>query len=205
MTVTDTILLVREAKTCSYVLVIHTPRLCGQPGFKSRLETRDQAYIRCREVVDSIDAPTEADGALTQSDRPSKQMTQRKPLLTVPAQRPPADTKAADTESAKEPYNDRLRKALEAILGHKDSGDGEPQVIVEQINLGGDGAEDLMFEIAIDERAFEGGAHPSLLDLLRAAIHDIKEEKNDEEKKVKKKEEKDTDDGGGPPQGREEL
>jgi protein OS-9 len=219
MTVTDTILLVREAKTCSYVLVIHTPRLCGQPGFKSRLETRDQAYIRCREVVDSIDATTQADGVATQSDRPSNKMSQRKPLLAVPAQRPPADAKAADTASAKDKaqaYNDRLdslRKALETMLGHKDGdGDDEPQVFVEQIDLG-DGAEDLMFEIAFDERVLErhpdqradfAGARQSLVEMLRSAGFDVKGEKNGEEKKAKK-EEKRTDDGGDPPQGREEL
>ncbi|TFY76745.1 hypothetical protein EWM64_g7273 [Hericium alpestre] len=51
MTMTDTILLVKESKTCHYILVINTPRLCGEPGFKSRLDQREEALIRCREVA----------------------------------------------------------------------------------------------------------------------------------------------------------
>lgn len=208
MTVTDTILLVREAKTCSYVLVIHTPRLCGQPGFKSPLETRDEAYIRCREIVESTDATAQVGGPLTESDFPNK-ISQRKPLLTVPAQQPPAEPKAADSAVTKDKSNERLRKAIEAILGHKDH-DGEPQVIVEQIDLGGDGTEDMVFEIAIDERAFDGHpeqradasvAHRSLLEMLRAAGVDVKGERDADEKKGKKKEEKPTDAA----QGRDEL
>ncbi|KAF8320093.1 hypothetical protein DL93DRAFT_2164265 [Clavulina sp. PMI_390] len=34
-----------------YVLVIHTPRLCGEPGFKSERASQDESVLRCREVV----------------------------------------------------------------------------------------------------------------------------------------------------------
>jgi len=54
MTMTDSILLVREAKTCSYVLIVQTPLLCGEPGFKSRVESPEQAFIRCRQIVNSL-------------------------------------------------------------------------------------------------------------------------------------------------------
>ncbi|KDQ18104.1 hypothetical protein BOTBODRAFT_171781 [Botryobasidium botryosum FD-172 SS1] len=53
MTTTDTISLVQETSTCSYVMVIQTPRLCGEPGFKSERETHEESVIRCREVVEN--------------------------------------------------------------------------------------------------------------------------------------------------------
>ena len=41
-------------------MVIHTPRLCGEPGFRTRLEQREEAPIRCREVLDTPEAVAEA-------------------------------------------------------------------------------------------------------------------------------------------------
>ena len=64
---TDTILFIKETQTCHYVMVIHTPRLCGEPGFKTRLEQRDEAFIRCREVVDDESAADRA-GHIEQVD-----------------------------------------------------------------------------------------------------------------------------------------
>ncbi|KIJ16810.1 hypothetical protein PAXINDRAFT_98609 [Paxillus involutus ATCC 200175] len=60
-TMTDSILLVRETKPCSYVLVVQTPRLCGQPGFNLTPENRDESLIRCREIIDTLsDPPSES-------------------------------------------------------------------------------------------------------------------------------------------------
>ncbi|KAJ7582887.1 hypothetical protein C8J56DRAFT_955982 [Mycena floridula] len=53
MAMPDHILFVKETKTCSYVVVINTPRLCGEPGFKSRRDIGEQAVIRCREIQNS--------------------------------------------------------------------------------------------------------------------------------------------------------
>ncbi|KLO12613.1 hypothetical protein SCHPADRAFT_853699 [Schizopora paradoxa] len=72
MTMTDTILFVKETKTCHYVMVIHTPRLCGEPGFKTRLEQREEAFIRCREIVDSPDALAAVKGRMPESAYPMK-------------------------------------------------------------------------------------------------------------------------------------
>jgi len=53
MTVTDTILFIKETATCHYVLVIQTPRLCGDPAFRSRRDSQEQSTIRCREIIQS--------------------------------------------------------------------------------------------------------------------------------------------------------
>ncbi|KAF9642772.1 hypothetical protein BDM02DRAFT_3233209 [Thelephora ganbajun] len=55
MTVTDTILFIKETATCHYVLVIQTPRLCGDPAFRSRRDSQEQSTIRCREVIQSAE------------------------------------------------------------------------------------------------------------------------------------------------------
>lgn len=211
MTMTDTVILVREAKTCSYVVVIHTPRLCGEPGFKSRLEFRDEAYIRCREIVDSVDPSTQTETPLAESDRPRNKLAPRNPLLPVPAQRPPPDTKIDSTKAKAQETQDRLRKALEALVSNKGDGDF-PQVIVEQVNLGVDGEEDVVFQFPLDEALFEdggadeAGTHQSILKALQAAGFDVKgekkSEKQDEKKTTKKKESKED---SKPPQGRDEL
>ncbi|ETW85776.1 hypothetical protein HETIRDRAFT_309786, partial [Heterobasidion irregulare TC 32-1] len=69
MTTTDSILFVKETKTCHYVLVVNTPRLCGEPGFKSRIDQREEALVRCREVVDVLPAERVA---IPEADHPIK-------------------------------------------------------------------------------------------------------------------------------------
>jgi len=60
MTTTDSIFLIQETKTCQYTLVIHTPRLCGQPGFKSPREDLQDTPLRCRKVVDTLEGTNPA-------------------------------------------------------------------------------------------------------------------------------------------------
>jgi protein OS-9 len=86
MTTTDTILFVKEAKTCSYVLVIHTPRLCGVPGFRSLLDSREEAIVRCRQIVDPSTHHVPADQGLVaaEADQPYH-LPRRKPVLSETA------------------------------------------------------------------------------------------------------------------------
>lgn len=62
---------VKETSTCKYSLVIHTPRLCGEPGFKSRAEHTEAAPIRCRQIMD--DPPPSGEGSLRESAHPGGQ------------------------------------------------------------------------------------------------------------------------------------
>lgn len=55
MTVTDTILFIKETTTCHYILVIQTPRLCNDPAFRSRRDLQEQSTIRCREIIQSAE------------------------------------------------------------------------------------------------------------------------------------------------------
>ena len=180
MTMTDSIMFVKETKTCHYILVINTPRLCGEPGFKSRVDKHEEALIRCREVVDATTLAN-ADDQLLESDHPYRQ--RRSPSSSKPA--PPLDAAAAATEEDGPgggddddnappdtlDHNDLLRRALETILqkaaaagnpaaaagngagtGAGGGGGAEPRVVVEDV---GDGEMVIEFisEVQMDDRA----------------------------------------------------
>jgi len=134
MATTDTILFVKETKTCAYVLVIHTPRLCGEPGFISRKDV-GEAYIRCREVVDKLNPDA---ASLSEADYPIQLPHIRKSVSPPPTVRPPPQTpqpKEGSTVSGnkgqQQKQGDFLRKALEAIMGNKELNLPEGQVIVD--------------------------------------------------------------------------
>ncbi|KAI0302092.1 hypothetical protein BC826DRAFT_904473 [Russula brevipes] len=113
MTMTDSIMFVKETKTCHYNLVINTPRLCGEPGFKSRIDQRDEALIRCRQIVDAATLAN-ADSSLPESDHPFRQ---RRPPS---ANAPPLD--AAETPSA-----GAASEAAAADAGDGDDGASSPK------------------------------------------------------------------------------
>lgn len=132
MTMTDTIMFVKETQTCEYVLVIHTPRLCGEPGFKSHLEQVPEAEIQCREVL--------SDG---ESDSPSNEQ-EDKPLKFHPFRRiprppvvpaPPAgehgggNNKKSNSANSNKGINPQLNQLLQRVLG---------QLVGEGLNPGGD-------------------------------------------------------------------
>lgn len=160
MTMTDSIMFVKETKTCHYILVINTPRLCGEPGFKSRIDQRDAALIRCRQVVDATTLAN-ADSSLPETDHPLRQ--RRPPFANRPpldaAEAPPGagvETDGGDaSQKVTEPaaagnagsldHNDLLRRALEAILQKTGNPQGNdagtdagttPRVVVEDVGDG---------------------------------------------------------------------
>jgi protein OS-9 len=166
---TDTILFVKEAKTCSYVVVIHTPRLCGEPGFKSRRDTGEEAQIRCREIVDTLpEIPTN----LPASDHPIKP-PRRKPIPP-----PPVKQKAANDKA----YNDMLRKALEALMGTKD--------VQQPMKMTTEEGDEVVIEVLGEDFMTQGQADAvdKLTEALRAAGYDIKSEKANTGNKGNKKE-----------------
>ncbi|OCH95009.1 hypothetical protein OBBRIDRAFT_768589 [Obba rivulosa] len=192
MTMTDTILFVKETQTCHYVLHIATPRLCGEPGFKSRIDSREEAYIRCREVV-SDEEYAHADRTLPPADRPVKLPKHRKPVIAPPPEEAQQDTKAA------KPETDVFRRVLQQILGRKDLGSlSGQQLLIEQME---DGDGEIVFELVDAEYAPEGDEDEDgdartqhLADVLRAAGFDIvgqKASQNQEDEPEKRKQRRD--------------
>lgn len=67
---TDTILFIKETSTCHYILVIQTPKLCGDPVFHSRSESREESTIRCREIISSPEQLEQNNEPLTEAAIP---------------------------------------------------------------------------------------------------------------------------------------
>jgi protein OS-9 len=200
MTMTDSIMFVKETKTCHYILVINTPRLCGEPGFKSRVDQHEEASIRCRHVVDAATL-AKADNSLPESDHPYRQRrasaSSKPPPPLDAAEREDGPGRDDDDDSAPhEPdtldRNDLLRRALEAIFqnaaGNPAAGDGtgaaEPRVVVEDV---GDGEMVIEFisEVQLDDGADLERSVDDLSrlmdsnmfeDALRAAGFDVRDE-----------------------------
>ena len=167
---TDTILFVKEAKTCSYVLVVHTPRLCGEPGFKSRRETSEESPIRCREIVHSI---PDTEDNFPDADHPLK-IPHRKTVLP-----PPAMEKGGDPQRKDNLYSELLRKTLEAIMASKD-GNLQPGLVeIEELSDNKQVIVEILDEGTMTEEQAE--ALDKLTGALRAAGYDIKSERQQAE------------------------
>jgi protein OS-9 len=168
MTMTDTILFVKEAKTCSYVLVVHTPRLCGEPGFKSRQETSQESLIRCREIVHSM---PDLQANIPDADHPLK-VPRRQTVLPPPSSK----DKPSDADRKDNLYSELVRKALEAIMT---SEDGKLQPGLVEIEETSDDNQ-IIVEILDEEPMTEGQAEAleKLAGALRAAGYNIKAEKH---------------------------
>lgn len=167
MTMTDTILFVKETQTCHYVLHIATPRLCGEPGFRSRHDTREEAYIRCREVL-TDQQYSQADRSLAESDHPFR-MPPRVPKPVIAP--PPADDATGDDAKGKEGeeklrQNEAIKKAIAKLMAEGDLKAGEVTVIEE-------GGEEVVIEF-IDYPLEDGEETLSLHDILREAGYDLK-------------------------------
>ena len=189
MTTTDTILFVKEAKTCSYVLVIHTPRLCSVPGFRSLLDSREEAIIQCREIIDPNTHHVPADPGLVapEADQPY-QLPRRKPVLPVTALHKDVEKQAAAAAAGGHPRStedaiNAIQRAIKALKAGRPP-DAEVQVddrlahegVVLIDNPDGDDVEGVV--VGIDGR-------DDLFDILRAVGFDIRRErgnsKTDEE------------------------
>ena len=199
MVMTDHILFVKETKTCSYVLVIHTPRLCGEPGFKSRRDSVDEAPIRCREVVDALPPPdsTTPWSKLPPGDSPMK-FPKRRPVLPSPlpgAVRPgsnqgsvgrgkegkakpnsddassPQDSGAdSSTDKTKEQlYSDLIDKTLQLLMNHDGAG------VLDKLKSGRKGASVIVNEdgdiiVEYDEDGNDDGAEALNQNIILEAL-----------------------------------
>lgn len=171
MAMTDNILFVKEAKTCSYVLVVHTPRLCGEPGFKSRRDAGEEALIRCREVVTTLDS---VQSDLPEADHPLK-VPRRKTVLPPPQAPPKKDrlnSGAHLTKSKEKAYGDLFRKALQAIMDNDGLNREQGSIMLEELSDDGDVIVEFLDDMPANDG--EGTTSDKLVEALRAAGFDVK-------------------------------
>ncbi|OBZ75536.1 Protein OS-9 [Grifola frondosa] len=170
MTMTDTVLFVKETQTCHYVLHIATPRLCGEPGFRSRIDAREEAYIRCREIV-GAEEYERADRTLPPATHPFKRPRQQKSVIAPPpSEEPGTDVK----QPAADVHDDLIRRAIERLLARGDLNAGELMIQFVDVDIPMEGNEDG------EHFTLDGEA---LAEVLRAAGHDVRGEKGKKKKK----------------------
>lgn len=163
MTTTDSIVFIKETQTCHYVLHIATPRLCGEPGFRNRLDAREEAYIRCREIL-SAEAYETADRSLPPADHPFKMPKRTKPPVISP---PPPKEQDGKNEAAGgitasgklsqllEGKPEFLRKAMEKLMAAGGGLANGATVMMDAFDEDGEDGEEVVFEFLVDELDLE--------------------------------------------------
>lgn len=197
MTMADSILLVREAKTCSYVLIVQTPRLCGEPGFNSRMELPEQTFIRCRQIIhpslNSAPQTTQLeqrkpDGNRIPQDSDLPSYLNRETRFPIPS---PA-TKSSLGPSAgqsEDPLDGILKRTLEALMNSPElqSLSGENPQVVFGRGQNGEIVIEILEDIPFDdlgeadsqERNMDNYAH--IAEILRKAGHQLVDPKDENE------------------------
>ena len=193
---TDSILLVRESKTCSYVLVVQTPRLCGEPGFRSRQEAREESLVRCRQIIDtpSDQVPPSESTQLEQrqtgeqvnmneSDHPLH-LLNRKSRFVIPTPAPPQSSLGSSTDDKGDgQWDDFWKRAVEALMKSPEIQEltgNNPQVFFDR-GENGEIVIEILEEIPMEDS--EDGIvrgdvtaeeYARLTDMLRNAVFDMK-------------------------------
>ncbi|OAX43539.1 hypothetical protein K503DRAFT_765756 [Rhizopogon vinicolor AM-OR11-026] len=190
MTMTDSILLVREAKTCSYVLIVQTPRLCGEPGFKSRAELPEQTFIRCRQIINSaLDSETTYleqrnpnDHRIRHDfDQPSHLNRETRFAVPLPAAKSSLGPGIVQSE---DPWDGILKRTIEATMDalmdtpEFQSLSGENAQVVFGRGENGEIVIEILEEIPFDNIGGEernAGNYADLTELLRKAGYQLKD------------------------------
>lgn len=196
MAQSDTILFVKETKTCSYILVINTPRLCGEPGFRSRQEIREQATISCREIVSPADdskTPPLDLKPVPNMDYPNKIPMRRQKKLA-----PPPSTPSPEEDASKKP-NQALEEMFQKVFNGEDALVHElDETTLRQILeaagvdmeiqvIGVDGVEKAEFVYAIGDDTnggLDAQSEARLKEVLLAAGFDLQVSDEDEDEEI---------------------
>jgi protein OS-9 len=189
MTTTDVIYLVKELAICQYVIIIHSPHLCGLPGFRAPHADVQPAGIRCRQVVSDEDFKiwTERDKARN-VDTDTLRLPWARPTggaqgatfsWDQPKQpEPPQEIEVESVESAEDPFelkeyeidDDILREILnQAFDAHQLGGeDGEDEFMLVSLEEDDDGNIVLGGDVmGSDKKKLEGEDKELLLQAVR--------------------------------------
>jgi protein OS-9 len=171
----DTILFVKEIATCQYILVIYTPRLCGEPGFKSERDTQEETFLRCREVVDDDTPVPRASLSEPESDEGDEYPRKRrvKPVVN-------AVQKVSEKVAQKEDPASMIKLALQALMKDSSFGNGEP---VEMAHIAVESGDEV-YLVDLDVNDL-GGDEVSLEEKIRKAIEKEQEGKEQRKKGTK--------------------
>ncbi|ODN79542.1 hypothetical protein L202_03499 [Cryptococcus amylolentus CBS 6039] len=114
MTSSDTIYMIKEVAICQYVMIIHSPHLCGLPGFRAREAEVGGAGVMCREVVGDheweewkkerslagavkSDKEAKSEGQQSFAAKPGKELPNLRFGLAAAREKPKADEASKDS------------------------------------------------------------------------------------------------------------
>ncbi|KAK4686852.1 hypothetical protein P7C73_g3263, partial [Tremellales sp. Uapishka_1] len=126
MTTTDTIYLVKELAICQYVIIIHSPHLCGLPGFKGESKDVEAAPIRCRQVIGDEEMKAWTRTGDDRGSRPSGMEGETKRIEPPAAKEVEQEKKQVEMAIIDDAtLRSMLRKAFDMLEGKKNADAGE--------------------------------------------------------------------------------
>ncbi|CAE6503334.1 unnamed protein product [Rhizoctonia solani] len=120
MSSVDQIMFVKEVSVCSYLIVIHTPRICSEPGFKSQRDSVKAAPIRCRHIVPEDTAEfdrTQFESPVPHSIPPALPILPAAPPVQKGTQGGSGDKKAGGKKSSTLGENEKQTEFVKVALG----------------------------------------------------------------------------------------
>ncbi|KDN49342.1 hypothetical protein RSAG8_02044, partial [Rhizoctonia solani AG-8 WAC10335] len=120
MSSVDQIMFVKEVSVCSYLIVIHTPRICSEPGFKSQRDSVKAAPIRCRHIVPEDTAEfdrTRLESPVPHSIPPALPILPAAPPVQKGTQGGGGDKKAGGKKSSTLGENEKQTEFVKVALG----------------------------------------------------------------------------------------
>ncbi|KAH7340232.1 hypothetical protein B0J17DRAFT_650430 [Rhizoctonia solani] len=120
MSSVDQIMFVKEVSVCNYLIVIHTPRICSEPGFKSQRDSVKAAPIRCRHIVpeDTVHFDrTQLESSVPHSVPPALPILPPAPPIHKDNQGSSGDKKAAGKKSSTLGEDEKQAEFVKVALG----------------------------------------------------------------------------------------
>ncbi|OCF77071.1 hypothetical protein I204_02780 [Kwoniella mangroviensis CBS 8886] len=202
MTTSDMIYMIKEMSICQYVLIIHSPYLCGLPGFKNHNDHLDEirpAPIRCRQVVDDQDwlewekenqqgqkQKQEQQGVLGLDDIEEKRQSQGQQLQLPYGKRPTgADTPPSEKDSRGQEIKHHFglqepnEKFPHGRLNENGDGDEEIEIVFEGSDVEDESLRNML------KQALDLLGKKTLLGKSNTADTNKQEEEEEEEEEIK--------------------
>ncbi|CAE7200804.1 unnamed protein product [Rhizoctonia solani] len=120
MSSVDQIMFVKEVSVCNYLIVIHTPRICSEPGFKSQRDSVKAAPIRCRHIVpeDAVEFDrTQFESTVPHSVPPALPILPAAPPVHKDSQGGSGDKKGREKKSSTLGENEKQSEFVKVALG----------------------------------------------------------------------------------------
>ncbi|KAG8936571.1 Protein OS-9 [Tulasnella sp. 418] len=203
MTTTDAIQFIKETSLCKYLLVIHSPRLCGEPGFKSSREFQVAAPIQCREILkeEGLLGKGTTQEVQTGNDQtpypPQTHLRNPAHLPNLAAQQAKKATVKAEKINLPSPgdkskHAESVEKIITQLIAEQwDALGGGGELRFDEdggLTIKGDNGNDFVVQLLdLDGDEGLGGDRQEILERLQKSLNQFRRDEHEDDKKNKKK------------------